>query len=239
MPVRVWLADPRELSDADEARLGAILDDEERTRAARFRFARHRREFVAAHALARLTLEREGGRPAASWRFQLGSHGRPALVDPPGGLTFNISHTSGLVACAVGRDAEIGVDVEHTDRGGRLLDVAERYFSADEAAELRGHPADRQPRRFLEYWTLKEAYIKARGLGLALPLGQFTFGITAEGISIRFAPELGDDPGRWRFTLQPHGSRHLVATAVSPPSGGEVAVERLDGSALLRQAPNA
>jgi 4'-phosphopantetheinyl transferase len=234
VPLRVWLADPRELSDADEVRLGTLLDDEERARAARFRFARHRREFVAAHALARLALEREGGRPAASWRFVTGSHGRPALVDPPAGLTFNISHTSGLVACAVGRGAEIGVDVEHTDRGGRLLDVAERYFSADEAAELRGHPPDRQARRFLEYWTLKEAYIKARGLGLALPLGQFTFGIAEEGISIRFDPELGDDPGRWRFTLHPHGRRHLVATAVSDPTGAYLPVERHDGLPLLR-----
>jgi 4'-phosphopantetheinyl transferase len=232
MDVRLWLADPGALGADDELRLARLLDDSEKQRADRFRFPVHRRLFVAAHALARRALEVEGGRPAASWRFEIGRHGRPDLVAAPQGLRFNISHTDGLVACVVGRDAEIGVDVEHTDRGGRLLEVAERYFSADEAQALRGLPPDQQPRRFLEYWTLKESYIKARGLGLALPLGQFTFLLDGRDIGIRFAKELGDDPARWRFTLQPHGPRHLVATAVA--AAGTVRVERMDGLTLLK-----
>ena len=102
-------------------------------------------------------------------------HGRPEILDAPPGtpdLRFNISHTDGLIACAVTIGREVGVDVEHI---GRHLthDVAGRFFAADEVTDLRGLPFEDQQRVFFDYWTLKEAYIKARGFGLALPLGEF------------------------------------------------------------------
>ncbi len=111
------------------------------------------------------------------WPFRIDEHGRPELAARPAGtpdLRFNVSHTNGLVACAVTVGREVGVDVEHTGR--RLVhDVAERFFSPREVADLRACPAADQPVVFFDYWTLKESYIKARGLGLALPLRQFSF----------------------------------------------------------------
>ena len=133
-----------------------------------------------------------------------------------GGLRFNLSHTDGLVVCLVAVEREIGVDVEHTARAGSVgIEIAERFSSPSEVAELRSLPFADQRSRFFDYWTLKEAYIKARGLGLHLPLDQFSFhlGLTpvtpereptrqhgapgpgpAPPIRISFGPRIPDDP---------------------------------------------
>ena len=89
-------------------------------------------------------------------------------------LRFNISHTDGLIACAVTIGREVGVDVEHINRH-LTHDVADRFFAPREVADLQSLPDEEQQRVFFDYWTLKEAYIKARGFGLALPLGDFAF----------------------------------------------------------------
>ncbi len=118
------------------------------------------------------------------------SIGPPACPD----LRFNISHTDGLIACAVTIGREVGVDVEHVGR--RLThDVAGRFFAPREVADLRALPDDEQQRVFFDYWTLKEAYIKARGFGLALPLGDFAFKLNPpDAPAITFEPALEDDP---------------------------------------------
>jgi 4'-phosphopantetheinyl transferase len=94
-------------------------------------------------------------------------------------------------------------------------DIAERFFSAQEVADLRALPEDEQPLVFFDYWTLKESYIKARGLGLALPLGEFTFHRSAgRAPSISFAPELHDDPASWQFAQFWPTRDHRMAVAV-------------------------
>jgi 4'-phosphopantetheinyl transferase len=95
----------------------------------------------------------------------------------------------------------VGVDVERMDRRTETVRLAERYFAPSEVRALRALPAAEQPRRFFAYWTLKESYIKARGLGLALPLDQFAFHLDDEAIRIAFDPRLVDNPARWRFAL--------------------------------------
>ncbi len=118
------------------------------------------------------------------------------------------------MACAVSVGREVGVDVERIDRQ-LVHDVAERFFSEREVADLRALPIDEQETVFFDYWTLKESYIKARGLGLALPLGQFTFLRTpGRAPSIAFAPELHDDPTSWQFAQFWPTSEHRMAVAV-------------------------
>ena len=112
--------------------------------------------------------------------------------------------------CLVSGGREVGADVESLDRAGRWVDLADRYFAPREAAALkRVAPPDR-PMRFLEYWTLKESYIKARGLGLAIPLADFSFDLPARSpgdITIRFTPAIDDDSARWQFSLERLGLR--------------------------------
>lgn len=203
------------------ARHDELMTQEERARHDRFVFARDRALFLATRALVRTTLSRYAPVDPADWRF--GTHGNgkphietPALAVP---LHFNLSNTHGLIVCAVSTAfAMIGVDTEPLDRRNASVDLAHRYFSAREEAALRALPESEQPRRFLSYWTLKESYIKARSLGLAIPLDQFSFLLDQDPPGIAFDPRLGDDATRWRFALMQAAPNHLVA--VGAETGG-------------------
>jgi 4'-phosphopantetheinyl transferase len=183
----------------------------------RFHQVGDRVRFAVTRTLLRVMLSRMAGCPARDWRFRVTSHGRPELdLDAPARppLRFNVSHTQGLVACAVTLGREVGVDVEHA--GHRLmLDVAERFFAPSEVADLRALPAETQGTAFFDYWTLKESYIKARGLGLSIPLEQFSFRLRGEHApTISFAPELQDDPDTWLFVQDRPTPSHRLALAV-------------------------
>jgi 4'-phosphopantetheinyl transferase len=154
-------------------------------------------------------------------RFRTGEHGKPEIDQPAEAraLRFSLSHTKGLVVCAAAWHREVGVDAERIRRDDGMFGVVDRCFDPAEAAALRALPQAQRYLRFLQHWTLKEAYAKARGLGLTLPLNQVAFEIgDAEGdIRAAFAPELGDEPSHWRFELHHIGDEHVVATAVTCP----------------------
>ena len=195
----------------------ALLSQDEHERMARFVFDRDRRAFLITRALVRTMLSRYAPVTPAQWRFITNVHGRPEILERPAGapdLRFNISHTDGLIACAVTIGREVGVDVEHINR---LLthDVAGRFFAPDEVADLRRLPDDEQRRVFFDYWTLKEAYIKARGFGLALPLGDFAFKLNPpRPPAITFEPSLEDDPSTWQFMQDWPTPLHRLGLAV-------------------------
>lgn len=175
-----------------------------------------RRQFLLTRALLRTTLSRYRPHPPQRWRFVANRYGRPAVAEPPCALNFNLSHTHGLVVCAVSGGRTVGVDVEYLDRNTDTAGIAERFFSASETAALLALPAAAQRERFFAYWTLKESYMKARGMGLALPLGQFSFELDETGgrIGIRFGPQVDDRPERWRFWRHRPGPAHRLALCV-------------------------
>jgi 4'-phosphopantetheinyl transferase len=196
------------LARLEEARDPALLESwqellspDERARGARYAFERNRHEHLVAHALKRRALSRFAPEvDPRDWRFVAGDHGKPSVAAPETRLRFNLSHTEGLVACLVALDAEVGVDVEQTARRSDTVGIADRFFAAPEVEALRALPEAEQRGRFFEYWTLKEAYIKARGLGLALPLGGFWFALAPPAPpAIGFAPSIVDQPARWSF----------------------------------------
>ncbi len=179
-----------------------LLSPDEHERMARFVFERDRVRFLLTRALVRTTLSRYAPVAPADWHFIANAHGRPEILDRPAGvpdLRFNLSHTDGLIACAVTIGREVGLDVEHVGR--RLTqDVAARFFAPAEVAHLQSLPAEQQERVFFDYWTMKEAYIKARGFGLALPLGDFAFHFAPDQPpTITIEPSLQDDPATWQF----------------------------------------
>jgi 4'-phosphopantetheinyl transferase len=195
-----------------------LLTADELQRARRFLQAGDRERFLIGRALARTMLSQSAEVRPADWHFAIDDHGRPHLASRPSGapdLRFNLSHTPGLIACAVTVGRELGVDVEHIGRQLVHDNIPERFFSAREVADLRARPETEQPVMFFDYWTLKESYIKARGLGLALPLGQFSFLCTAGcAPTIEFAPELHDDPTSWQFAQFWPTAEHRMAVAV-------------------------
>ena len=225
----LWWLTLADVPDDAWKRWTTLLDDDERARAARFVHERDRRQFIAAHALLRVLLQHLAERPAGAWRFIALSHGKPALHPDHRladhrlqRLAFNISHTHGAVACAMTLDHAIGVDIEDVERSGRLLEIADAYFAPDELALLRAAPAARQRPLFFRLWTLKEAYIKAHGEGLSLPLDQFAFSLSPLGIA--FTTAIRDDPAAWQFdTLEPTAT-HILSLAVRHGGTNPVAV---------------
>jgi 4'-phosphopantetheinyl transferase len=199
------------------AQWAACLDAAERGRAAKFCFQEDRLTYIAAHWLVRNALASVGGRPAADWRFVLEKLGKPR-VDPaygPPGLQFNLSHTRGLVACAISVGPEIGIDVETLAPRRVDLDVARSCFSPSEVTTLRNAVRDRQPVVFFRLWTLKEAFIKATGQGLSRPLDSFSFSL--DPVSITFHPGEANEAKQWQFFELRPTVRHFLALAVHQP----------------------
>jgi 4'-phosphopantetheinyl transferase len=120
-----------------------------------------------------------------------------------------------MAICAVALEAEVGADVEDTLRPGQTVEIANSYFAPAEAAALRALPLERQRERFFELWTLKESYIKARGMGLSLPLEQFAFELQpGQPPRVVFDPRLQDEPEAWQFFQLQLSARHKGALAV-------------------------
>jgi 4'-phosphopantetheinyl transferase len=233
--VHLWYVLPGQIAAPDLlASYRALLTPDEWARNQRFVFARGRHEHLVTRALVRTILS--AYQPMVdprAWQFVANPYGRPEIAGPlprpP--LRFNLSHTDGLIVCLLAADREIGVDVEDTTRqtiGG--IGIADRYFSPAEVAALRAVPPAAQQGRFYDYWTLKESYIKARGLGLQVPLDQFSFHLgppsatpAQEGsdqpITISFGPGIKDDPATWQFALQRLADRHRLAIAIRRQPG--------------------
>jgi 4'-phosphopantetheinyl transferase len=207
--------DPGVLSRLDDYR--RLMDVSEHARHGRLVREADRVSFLITRGLVRTLLSRFVDVPASDWTFAANEYGRPEVANLPAGsppLRFNLSHTTGLVACAVVVGREIGLDVENVDRPV-THDVAGRFFAPREVSDLRALPPDRQPAVFFDYWTLKEAYIKARGLGLVLPLHHFAFDLTCGGDPrITFDDAIDDDPASWQFRQVWATPSHRMAIGV-------------------------
>jgi 4'-phosphopantetheinyl transferase len=194
-----------------------LLCATERRQAERLTSDRRRREYVLAHGLVRVALSRFAPEVApAAWRFERNCHGRPFVSCPRSSepLHFSLSHTDGFVACAVSPYERIGIDVEATDRRAAHLEIARAFFSSAESDDLSSLPSARQKDRFFDLWTLKEAYVKARGTGFQLPFNEFSIHLTPQGKPcIRFSRDFGDDPESWCFFQFSPSPRHRLAIA--------------------------
>jgi 4'-phosphopantetheinyl transferase len=175
----------------------ALLSADERARVEAFAFAEPRRRWVWARATLRRVLARYlgAGEPAAI-AFAYGEHGKPSLAG--GGLSFNLSHTGERLVVAIAREGALGVDVERVSRCTSPLVLADRYFAAAAPARLRAVPAPGRAGAFAALWTAKEAYAKALGRGLPLPLRDFeVIGELAAPAIGRTAAEDPRAPGDW------------------------------------------
>lgn len=172
--VHVWRAPLDPPSGAVE-RCAALLSPDERARAERFRFERHRRQFTVARGVLRSLLGRCLGADPRGVELRYASHGKPELAGPAAasGIRFNVSHSGEMALYAVSLGREVGVDVEHLHPMDDAEQIAERFFSAAENAAFRALPAEAREEAFFLCWTRKEAYIKAIGEGLSLPLHEF------------------------------------------------------------------
>ena len=208
--VRLFLVPVGAASDAgQEDAWTAVLEPEERDRAARFRWPRDRTTYIAAHALLRIALGAMTGTPPAALRFLALPGGKPVLVGH-GAPQFNLTHCDGLVACAL-HDAAVGVDAEPASR--RVDQAASRLMAAEEQAWLRGFPdGPARQAAFIRLWVVKEAYVKCLGVGLRLDPASYAFDLDGETARLRRAPP-DQDPGPWSVTALAAGPRHVAAVA--------------------------
>ena len=214
------------------------LSPDERARHDALVFARDRRDYAAAHALLRRTLSALSDVAPHEWCFASGIHGKPRLspsLAERTHLSFNLAHTDGLVACAISQDREIGIDVEAIDRRIEAWNIADKFFSPHEVAALKGCDESERNVRFVETWTLKEAYLKALGVGLSAPLDDFTF-VFDGAAGLRLERDDASLPLPWRFDLFAPSERHRLAVAIGKTSPQErrlsVRVEALENGRL-------
>ena len=192
-----------------------MLSTDEQKQARRFVFDKHRNQYLAAHALIRSALSYYVGVTENDWVFEKNSYGKPHVNSPPGNaLSFNLSHTEGMVIVAVATTREVGIDVERRERELDWLPIAKRFFSPHEVEQLEKVPEVDRGVFFFRFWTLKEAYIKARGMGLAIPLEHFSFRVHSEQPpTISFTEKIEDDPARWQFIEVTLDKEYQVAVA--------------------------
>jgi len=204
----VW----RALLDLPQPQLEAfeqILADDERARAQRFRFARDRTHFIAARGLLRTILGRYLLQEPQTLSFSYNAYGKPSLaeISESDGLSFNLTHAHGMALYAVTRNRAVGVDVEYIQRQMEWESVAERFFSPYEVRMLKAVPPVIRHIAFFNCWTRKEAYIKARGMGLSLELDSFDVSLTpGEPAALLNIREEGQDSSNWSlYNLYPGG----------------------------------
>jgi 4'-phosphopantetheinyl transferase len=226
--VHIWSASTDDVRALRATRtFEAWLSDDEIERYRRFRRAGDRERFLLARATLRHALSQYADVEPERWRFVTARGGRPELDAPFDalGLRFNVSHTPGLVACLMSGTVSGGVDVEGLDRVPDVFKLAPIGCSSAEREELAGLPPAAANSRFYELWTLKEAYVKARGTGLKLPLNRVTFaGGGGEPIRVRFDAPVEDDPQQWQFALWRPSPRHQGALALRRGAGPDRAV---------------
>jgi 4'-phosphopantetheinyl transferase len=210
--VDIWRASVDLPKDSLES-LGATLSTDEIERASRFHFQADRDRFTLAHGCLRDVLARYLHCEPGQLSFFANDYGKPALQDQK--LEFNLSHSGDFALVAITREHKVGVDVERIRQGISSQVIARQYFSKSEVAELQRLPPEQREAAFFTCWTRKEAYIKAQGLGLSLPLESFDVSLTPNEVAILRATR--PDPqeaARWTLLSLEVDPRHASAVAV-------------------------
>lgn len=212
--IDVWLCYENEVDEDLLRAYVPLLTEAERAKAARFYFDADRNRHIISRALLRTILPDYLGISHQALRFQSDRFGRPSLDNPEAlacGLDFNLSHTAGLVALAAACHTAVGVDVENASRQQPAMELASRFFSPDEVASLRTFGGDALNVEFYRHWTLKEAYLKAYGVGLSAPLDQFGFRLTAQRAEFYLTPAAEHRADEWYFAQWRASADHLLA----------------------------
>ncbi|MEF3129724.1 4'-phosphopantetheinyl transferase family protein [Rhizobium leguminosarum] len=212
--VDIFLSQPREASVRLWNAARNVLNEEERQRARRFVFDRDRDMYVFSHGLLRLLLARYMVADPRELTFASAPGGRPELVSPSSApIRFNLSHTDGLVGCILTQKADCGLDVEQIGRVDYRHLVPTALAPEERSALLGLAEADR-PDRFCEIWTLKEAYLKGRGLGISYPIRNISFSGFDGNRRCRVVGDERDDGSTWHFWSRTFAGAYSAAAAV-------------------------
>ena len=197
--------------------LQSILSEEEVRRAMQFHFEKDRLHWIVAHGILRRLLGQYLDIDPHKVRFMINAYGKPFTVYPPHGsrLQFNLSHSADLALFAVAYDRRVGVDVEYMRASVNCEALAQYHFSANECAALLTLPAAVRQEAFFHCWSRKEAYVKARGEGLSIPLGQFDVSLApGEPAALLESRENPQATEQWSLRALAPGGRYAGAVVV-------------------------
>ena len=214
--VHVWRATLDQTPSQIQRFLNNLAADEQ-ARAERFYFERDREHFIVARGVLRAILAGYLNRVPECLSFCYSSHGKPALAgeSDEDAIRFSVSHSHGVALYAVTRGREVGIDLEHIRSDLAVAEIAERFFSRREVAMLRTLPTEAQRQAFFRCWTRKEAYIKARGEGLSLPLDQFDVSLApGEPAAVLGTQRYPSEASRWSLQELTPAPGYVAALAV-------------------------
>lgn len=198
--------------------LQQTLSPDERTKADRFRFPKDRSQFIVSRGALRAILSRYLNISSHILRFDYNPYGKPSLIVTQGGntLRFNLSHSRGMALIAITKNRDIGVDIEGINQDFSCLEIAENFFSPLENSVLRSLPEHLQATAFFTCWTRKEAYIKAIGKGLSIPLNQFDVSLApGEPAALLNVEENPEEASKWSLIELFPSSDMVAAVAVA------------------------
>ena len=194
--------------------LASILSESEKDKASQFAFEKDRRLYLAAHIFLRSILSKYSGVEPEKLVFKHNAFGKPSLA-AESKLCFNLSHTTGMIVCAISDCLDIGVDVENHKRIVEMKHILHSSFSSKEAKDvLQQSPRLQQHKRFFTYWTLKEAYVKGVGGGLTIPLKLCNFQQTDQGWKILGRTQNRIKKTKWAFYNSTLGDEWVVSVAI-------------------------
>jgi len=211
--VHLWQA---ALDDRLADGLKRLLSADEVSRADRFHFARDRNHFIAARGLLRILLSAYLGINSDELRFSYAEKGKPSLEETQqSAINFNLAHSHGMAIYAFAHGREVGVDLEYIREDLAGEKIAERFFSPREIAMLKSVPAELRKEAFFNCWTRKEAYIKARGEGLSMPLDEFDVSLApGEAVALLLNHTEPAEVTRWTMRSIPVPSGYVAALVV-------------------------
>lgn len=203
------------------ANLAALLSEDEYKRAMRYHRPVDRDRFIAGRGILRKIISAYLELPPSQLRFTYNEYGKPAVSDDQNGrgLNFNLSHSAQLILYAVTRGRVVGIDIEYIREDFATLEIAEHFFSKDELAALKSLPADQRTIGFFNCWSRKEAFIKAKGMGVSYPLDRFTVSLApGEPPALIKVDDDEREVAQWKmYELNPGAGYAAALIATEPP----------------------
>lgn len=210
--IHVWMAS-LDVSPELLERLRSTLSPDELERASHFYSLRDRARFVSGRGILRHLLGSYLLVAPERLCFSYNKYGKPALSGQHSGLRVNLSHSGGIALVAVTPERDLGIDVEQYSESKADEAVAEKYFSPREFACFHAASEGLRTRIFLNCWTRKEAYIKARGMGLSIPLNSFDFSLVPDEPAALLRSAALDDSLKWQLQDLMLGQNYVGALA--------------------------
>jgi len=233
--VHLWMTRCSAVSDSTLLKkYRTILSAGELARQQRYASEKSRHRELLTRVLVRTTLSRYEHINAREWCFSVGEYGKPEISAPLStDLRFNLSHAEDYIVLAVARRRDVGVDVEYIHRKTNYMGIASRYFLEVEIADLSALPTESQRGRFYDYWTLKEAYLKACGLGLMAAGGPFGFHLNQDSSAdIWFDGEMNRHSSEWRFWRSLLEKEYRLALAIRCGPGADINITSFESIPL-------